>query len=78
MTSSKRIHVVPDGDRWSVKRELGERASRVFDTQGEAEAFAKAMAKKEGGEVVIHGRDGKIRDSDSYGNDPNPPKDKEH
>jgi hypothetical protein len=27
---------------------------------------------------VIHRRDGKVRDSDSYGNDPNPPKDKRH
>jgi len=28
--------------------------------------------------VVIHGRDGKIRDKDSYGNDPVPPKDKKN
>jgi len=38
--------------------------------------------RKEGsdrvGEVVIHRKDGSIRDSDSYGNDPNPPKDKKH
>ena len=26
-------------------------------------------------EVVIHGTDGRIRDKDSYGNDPMPPKD---
>ena len=28
--------------------------------------------------VVIHRRDGKIRGSDSYGNDPHPPKDRKH
>ena len=27
---------------------------------------------------AIRGRDGKIRSKDSYGADPNPPKDKEH
>jgi hypothetical protein len=27
---------------------------------------------------VIHRPDGTIRDKDSYGNDPNPPKDKKH
>ena len=32
-------------------------------------------AKENRAEVVIHGRDGKIRDSDSYGNDPRPPRD---
>ena len=33
-----------------------------------------------GGEAVIHGRDGKIRDSDTVppGNDPMPPRDKKH
>ena len=35
-------------------------------------------AKKKKTEVVIHGRNGKIRSKDSYGNDPNPPKDREH
>ncbi|MDP3984720.1 MAG: DUF2188 domain-containing protein [Acidimicrobiia bacterium] len=31
-----------------------------------------------GGEVTIHGRDGRIRDSDTVppGHDPNPPRDK--
>jgi hypothetical protein len=29
-------------------------------------------------EVVTHGRDGKIRDSDSFGHDPHPPKDRKH
>ena len=36
------------------------------------------IARRNQSEVVIHRRDGTIRDSDSYGNDPNPPKDKKH
>lgn len=39
---------------------------------------AVPKAKQNQSEVVIHRRDGTIRDSDSYGRDPNPPKDKKH
>jgi hypothetical protein len=28
--------------------------------------------------VIIHGRDGRIQSSDSYGNDASPPRDREH
>jgi hypothetical protein len=34
--------------------------------------------KRENAELVINGKNGKIQDSDSYGNDPNPPKDQKH
>jgi len=39
---------------------------------------AREQAQREKVEVVIHRPDGTIRDSDSYGNDPNPPKDRKH
>lgn len=35
-------------------------------------------AQKNHVEVVIHSRDGKIRDKDSYGNDPIPPRDRKY
>ena len=60
----------PDDKRWQVKREGASRASRVFDTQKEAEAFARNLAKREKVELVIAGRNGRIRNRDSYGNDP--------
>jgi hypothetical protein len=50
-------------------------------TQREAEERAKRIVGNEGGgEVRIHGRDGRIRDSDTVppGHDPNPPKDRKH
>jgi hypothetical protein len=79
MANPKRQHVTPrDGGGWQTKREGASRAGSVHDTQADAEAAAKATARREGGEVVIHGRDGKIRDADSYGNDPCPPKDAKH
>jgi len=49
--------------------------------ESKAEKLAKKFSSNSGGgEVKIHGLDGKIRDSDTVppGNDPNPPKDKKH
>ena len=74
----KDIHVVPHGKGWASKKEGAERAGKVTKTQKDAIDVAKAQAKKEHVEVVIHRRDGTIRDSDSYGKDPNPPKDRKH
>lgn len=74
----KDIHVIPHGKGWTTKREGAERAGKVTKTQQDAIDAAKSQAKKDHVEVVIHRRDGTIRDSDSYGNDPNPPKDRKH
>lgn len=70
------IHVVPNGDEWSVNREGASRASRNFDTQKEAIDYGRSLAQREQTEFSVHRRDGTIRDKDSYGNDPNPPKDR--
>lgn len=64
---------------WQVKKEGADRVSAKVGTQKEAERLAKQFCSKSGGgEVRIHGLDGKIRDSDTVppGNDPCPPKDK--
>ena len=74
----KNQHVVKNDKKWSVKGAGNSKATKNFDTQKEAIDFAKEIAKNQKSEVVIHGKDGKIRDKDSYGNDPNPPKDKKH
>lgn len=76
--TKKDIHVVPHEDGWATKKEGAGRAGVVVDTQKEAIERARDQAIRERVEVVIHKRDGTIRDSDSYGNDPNPPKDKKH
>jgi hypothetical protein len=47
-------------------------------TQAKSIEKAIPIAKHNKSEVVIHDRHGKIRDSDSYGNDPNPPRDTKH
>lgn len=75
---SKRQHVVPRDSGWAVRGEGNERDTSHHRTQGEAIDAARDIAQNQRTEVVIHGRDGRIRDSDSFGNDPNPPKDSKH
>ena len=76
--TKKDIHVVPHKDGWATKKEGASRAGTVTDTRKEAIQRAQQQAKRENVEVIIHRKDGKIRDSDSYDNDPTPPKDKKH
>lgn len=74
----KNQHVVKTHDGWGVKGEGNEKCSSIHDTQKSAVKSAIEIAKNQKSEVVIHSRDGKIRDKDSYGNDPCPPKDRKH
>jgi len=67
--------------KWRIIREKADRASEQADSQKEAEKIAKQLARNSGGgEVRIHGLDGKIRDSDtvSPAHDQCPPKDKKY
>ena len=67
---SKTVHVVPRDGQWAVKRE-GDKVSHVFSTQREAIESAREMAKRESfGQLVVHGRDGQIRERDTYGMPP--------
>ena len=70
---SRQIHVVPDGGDWAVKPAGGHVTSH-HSTQAAAAEQARQEARAIGGEVVIHRPDGRIRDRDSYGNDPFPPR----
>jgi hypothetical protein len=74
----KNLHIVPNGQRWAVKQEGQNKALSTHRTQELARQSAVPIAKGKQSEVVIHGRDGKIRDKDSYGNDPCPPRDQKH
>jgi len=63
---------------WAVKGEGNKRATKITKTQKEAIDIGKKIAKKQKSELYIQNSKGKIRSKDSYGNDPCPPKDKEH
>lgn len=74
------IYRRPDGT-WANKRNDADRASSLHDTQKDAVNAARNMLKNQGGgELSVKGLDGKIRSKDTIppGNDPCPPKDKEH
>ena len=73
--SKKAVHVTPHGHEWQVKKTGNERASAVTGTQQNAIEIGRQLAKDMQSELVVHGRNGQIRDKDSYGNDPCPPKD---
>lgn len=66
-------HVVPNPTGgWDVKSG-GHRTSH-HNTQQSAIQSATVSAQVDRTDVVIHGRDGKIRENNSYGKDPFPPK----
>ena len=76
--SKKNYHVVPQEKGWAVKLSGAERASSRHATQGEAINAGKQLAESRRTELVIHRPNGQIRDSDSYGKDPFPPRDAKH
>ncbi len=71
---NKNQHVVPVGDRWGVLGEGNSRYTKITDTQREAADAARQIARNQQSELLIHGVNGRIRQRDSYGNDPFPPK----
>ena len=73
MAKGKPQHVVRREDGWAVRGEGNKRDTVHTDTQKQANERATEIAKNQGSEVIIHGRDGKFRERNSYGNDPYPP-----
>jgi hypothetical protein len=77
--AKKNVFVGPAGPgKWTVKESGSKDPISTHRTQEAAIDKAKPLARKNESELIIRGRDGQIRSKDSYGNDPNPPKDREH
>lgn len=72
--SDKNVHTVPHDDGWANRREGADRVSKVFPTKDAAERAGRDTARREGVEHLIHKKDGKIGERNSYGNDPFPPR----
>lgn len=70
----KNQHVVPHPDGWAVKGAGNDRATKVTTTQKEAIQVAKEIAQNQQSELIVHGKNGQIRQKDSFGNDNYPPK----
>lgn len=70
----KNQHVVPHNGNWAVRGENNKRVTSNHKTQSAAESAARDIAINQKSEVVIHRPNGQIRDKNSYGNDPFPPR----
>lgn len=71
--SKKNQHVVPHGDDWAVKGAGNGKPTSIHSTQAEAIERARSIAQNQHSELLIHGENGRIREKNSYGNDPFPP-----
>ncbi|WP_439412361.1 DUF2188 domain-containing protein [Enterobacter ludwigii] len=70
----KNQHVVPHNGEWAVRGEGNDRVTSTHRTQQEAIDAGRTIAQNQGSELVIHRPNGQIRDKDSHGKDPYPPK----
>lgn len=67
------VHTVPDQEGgWNNKQD-GKVISHA-DTKADAQKLGREKAIKDITEHIIHNKDGRISDSNSYGHDPYPPK----
>jgi len=78
MAKKRDYHVVPRPAGWAVIKEKAKRASSVHEGKAAAMKEGRRLAKKDEVELVEHKENSKIRDSDSYGNDPHPPRARKH
>ena len=71
--AKRNYHVVQRGGGWGVLGEGKSRSASNHTTQQQAFEAARELAQKTGGEVFVHGRNGQIRERNTYGSDPYPP-----
>lgn len=63
------FHVVPAGTEWAVEA-VGGGQRTTFPPQAEAIEAGTQLARAARVELLIHGRDGKVRERNSFGHDP--------
>jgi uncharacterized protein YdaT len=59
-------HVIPLGNGWAVKKEGSNRFTVITDTQKDAIKVARELAKHQKADLIVHGKDGKVREMSSY------------
>ncbi|CAM6463007.1 TPA: DUF2188 domain-containing protein [Enterobacter roggenkampii] len=66
--------VTTRGDKWAVVGEGNSKATSLHDTQQAAREAARQIAINQGSELIVQGKDSRIREKNSYGKDDFPPK----
>ncbi len=72
--SKRNQHIVPHEEGWAVRGAGSQRATSLHRTQREAIDAGREVARNQRTELFVHGRDGRIRERESHGNDPFPPR----
>ncbi|HEX4961983.1 MAG TPA: DUF2188 domain-containing protein [Thermoanaerobaculia bacterium] len=62
MDRHKVVHVIPDRNRWVVRRERAKRATRILSDREQAIDLARALARQTNGEVIVHRKDGSMQE----------------
>ena len=70
----KNQHEIPTNGGWGAKGEGNSKLTSTFKTHAEAIVRARKISRNQQSELFIHGRDGRIRERDSHGNDSCPPR----
>ena len=64
------VHVVSSDKGWRIEVEGTGRARSTHSTQAEAVHAARELARKNKSELLVHGRNGRVRMRNTYGSDP--------
>jgi hypothetical protein len=64
------VHVMPGEKGWRVKVEGSDRPRSTHKSRSEAAKAARTIARSNKSELLIHGRNGRVRDRSTYGQDP--------
>ena len=78
MAKGKNQYVVPTQGGWGVKGEGNNKLTVKTDIKADALKIGKEIAKNQQSELTILGKNGKIQNKNSYGNNPFPPNDNKH
>lgn len=70
----KNQHIVPVGDKWGIKGEGNSKYTSICNTQKECYDIGRKISINQKSELVVHGKNGRIREKNSYGNDSFPPR----
>jgi hypothetical protein len=64
------VHTVPAEAGWKNVHEGSDRALSTHSTKAEAQRAGRDRARSEKVEHVVHTKDGRVSERNSYGNDP--------
>ncbi len=70
----EKINTFSSREGWAVQGAGNRKATSAHPTQREAVEAAIGIARAQGTEMFVHGRNGRTRERNTYGHDPYPPK----